>query len=601
MKRVLLLLLCCLLLASALPTSATPSRPSNAVIAAVQDEISASLGVDTPGGVVAIYQEGTLLMCEPLGYANLESRVLVTPDTAFEIGGFSAFFVSVAAGILVEEGLLSTDADIAEYLPRDFMEKLSLTYPVTVQQLLYGTAGFGGRIFDLDFEKEIYGFESLAEALLADVPTQVLRPGTAASYSPFGITLAAYVIEVVSGVSYEAFVSERILAPLGMEDTLLRRTSDSILEMPAVGYLAEGECNFAAQNTVYSGLYPATGAISTARDLTRLFDFVFNGNTSLLSEEGRAALFELLLCGDVLPAAAALTAKNGLLGCDSSTGGFGVSVWFDVKAGNGGFVLTNAADSALLSLPQRFFGKTQDTSLPDGELLGKRELKKLKGYYLADGDELRSFVGQMRARENAVQIALSDDETLYFGEIRLTQIARGVFVNAEGEDEILLQFLLDEEGEVVALLDGAGGFYTPLSSLRAGTLSRLLFLALVLLLAWFFVCGFYGLFRWLSYRDEYGRREELHFYLPDMAAALFSLLVGVEVLVGLRLGVAALSSFYAAFRILILLIGIVAAALYVLAFVSSITARKIHHRIAGKAIMFVVLIFLVCFFGLTVF
>ncbi len=601
MKRLILLLLVCLFLASALPSFAAPSQPSNPLIAQAQDEISAALGVDTPGGVVAAFEGGRLLMCEPLGYANLESRVLVTPDTAFEIGEFSAFFVSVAAGVLAEEGTLSLDADIAEYLPRDFMAKLSLTYPVTVRQLLCGTAGFGGRVFDLGFEKEIYCFESLAEALLADVPAQVLKPGTAASFSPFGITLAAYVIEAVSGIPYDDFVSEKILAPLGMQDTRLRRTATAALAMPAVGYFAEGECNFSAVNTVYAGLYPATGAISTARDLACLFDFIFSGNTAVLSETGRAALFTTSLCGDILSTAAALTARNGLLGSLSTSAGFGASFWFDAAAGNGGFVLTNAEESDLLLLPQRLFGKSADTAIPEGELLGKRELKKLTGYYLADGDELRSFVGQLRARENAVHITLSDDETLYFGEIRLTQIARGVFKNAEGEEQIILQFLFDEQGEVVALLDAAGGFYTPIPAVRAGTLAKLLFLALVFLLAWFLVCGVYSLFRWFSCRDEYGRREELHFHLPDMVAAIFSLLAGVEVFVGLRLGVMALSSFYAAFRIVILLVGIVAAALYVLAFVSSLTARKIHHRVAGKAILFVLLIFLVCFLGLTVF
>ena len=188
-KRIVLTLVLVLVLACVLPVVAAAVAPANAAVATAQTAAASAVGTDTPGAAIVLYESGVLQMADGFGYADLDTRVLITPDTVFEIGDFSALFVAAAALKLADGGRLSLDADIATYLPERFIGKLDLTYPVTARQLLQGRAGFGGRLFDISFEKPEHGFESLEEALLADVPTQIIAPDTVSHYTPFGIAL----------------------------------------------------------------------------------------------------------------------------------------------------------------------------------------------------------------------------------------------------------------------------------------------------------------------------------------------------------------------------------------------------------------------------
>ena len=78
--------------------------PNDPEIAAVQSAVAQALGEDTPGAAVGFFENGGIAMLEGFGYADIESRSLVVPDTAFEIGDLSAIFVALAAYRLAEEG-----------------------------------------------------------------------------------------------------------------------------------------------------------------------------------------------------------------------------------------------------------------------------------------------------------------------------------------------------------------------------------------------------------------------------------------------------------------------------------------------------------------
>jgi len=247
MKRIFsVLLVVFLLVIYVLPMSATVATPFDASVAMAQAATAAAVGVDTPGAAVVLVRNGAVLMADGFGYADLSSRVLVTADTVFEIGELSGLLAAVAALTLVDSGKLSLDADIATYLPAEFMTKLALSHPVTLGQLLSGHAGFGGRIFDVSFDKESHTFETLEEALLADVPEQIMMPGTAYSYSTFGIALAAFVVEQVAGVEYGAYLKDHVLAPLGMKDTVPAFSAEADLGAYATGYTKAAEGSFMA-------------------------------------------------------------------------------------------------------------------------------------------------------------------------------------------------------------------------------------------------------------------------------------------------------------------------------------------------------------------
>ena len=93
--------------------------PNDPKIAAVQNAVAAQVGEDTPGAAVGLFENGEIAMLEGFGYADIEARTLVVPDTAFEIGDLSAIFVALAVYRLAEEGALTCDLNRVEVMGRD--------------------------------------------------------------------------------------------------------------------------------------------------------------------------------------------------------------------------------------------------------------------------------------------------------------------------------------------------------------------------------------------------------------------------------------------------------------------------------------------------
>ena len=145
-----------------------------------------------------------------------------------------------------------------------------------------------------------------------------------------------------------------------------------------------------------------------------------------------------------------------------------------------------------------------------------------------------------------------------------------------------------------------GACYYKLPFYYARVPATFLFGVLLLLAAGFALMGLFGLLEWLGEKNKDGERASIWFVLPGLLAALLGILVGVQVLAAYKTGAAMLSSFYFAMRVLALLVGIGATVSYVVAFVSSVLDRKQHKRIAYSAILYLVFVFLICFFNLTV-
>lgn len=601
MKRIFSVLLAVFLLViCVLPMSAAVATPFDASVAQAQEAAATAVGVDTPGAAVVLVRNGTVLMADGFGYADLSSRVLVTGDTVFEIGELSALLTAISALTLVDTGVLSLDADIAAYLPAEFMAKLALDYPVTVGQLLSGRAGFGGRIFDISFDKESHCFETLEEALLADVPEQIMIPGTAYSYSAFGISLAAFVVEQASGAPYEAYLNDHVLTPLGMSGTVAMRSSN--VDDYATGYREVAEGSFRAPQNgskSYAGLYPATGALSTAKDLSRLLAWLVSDSEALMRASTKNLLFTTYHSGIFSPTALTLSKQGSAYTCHAKTACFGASLCLDTEKREAALVLTNVPQSTLLDFPLTVLAPTAvSPALPVGEMV---ELKALRGTYAVSTSEQHTFVGRFFTMQERISATVNDDGTLSFLDMRLMQIAPGVFADAAGDASTpVLQFLLDGEGEVTAVVTATGECYYKLPFYYARVPAAFLFGLLLLLTAGFALMGVFGFFEWLGEKNTHGEHASMWFVLPDVLAALLSILVGVQVLAAYKMGTALLSSFYFAMRVLTLLVGIGATVSYVVAFVASVLDRKVHKRIAYMAILYLVFLFLICFFGLTV-
>ncbi len=180
--------------------------------AAIDDKIGAE---GRYGFSVAVSVCGRQAWAEGFGYADLENRVEVTPETKFRIGSVSKTLTATALGMLVDEGKLDLDAPVQTYVP-DFPEK---PWPVTSRQLAGHLAGV--RHYKDDEFLSAARYETVSEALnvFKDDPL-VHEPGTAYLYSSYGWNLLSAVVESASGEPFLDFMEERVFAPAGMEATV---------------------------------------------------------------------------------------------------------------------------------------------------------------------------------------------------------------------------------------------------------------------------------------------------------------------------------------------------------------------------------------------
>jgi len=130
--------------------------------------------------------------------------------TLFRVGSVSKLFTWTAVMQLVEEGKLDLDTDVNEYL--DFPIPATYPEPITLRNIMTHTPGFEDRAFGLFGETDL----SRGEWLRRNMPARVRSPGAYSSYSNYATSLAGYIVERVSGKSWEEYIEARIIGPLGM-------------------------------------------------------------------------------------------------------------------------------------------------------------------------------------------------------------------------------------------------------------------------------------------------------------------------------------------------------------------------------------------------
>lgn len=253
--------------------STTPSGiPFSELEEAIDEYVSEYIGKTVPGAAIAVVKDGEIIFSKGYGYSDVEAQQPVNIETTvFEWGSITKLFTWTAAMQLAEEGKLDLDADIRTYLPEDFLKTWTYKQPVTMRHLMNHTAGFGDYGFDLIYEDpNMLG--SLEEDLLKSHPVQYFEVGTASAYSNYGTALAGYVIENISGMSYDEYLKENFYDVLGMEDTTADRKFDVPEEMKdrkAKGYKPTGETGYTETIWSYVGLGPAGSLNGTIGDLAK--------------------------------------------------------------------------------------------------------------------------------------------------------------------------------------------------------------------------------------------------------------------------------------------------------------------------------------------
>jgi serine beta-lactamase-like protein LACTB len=209
-------------------TSVTHSAPLPKWVDAVEQGrqiVRAGLAEQSlPGLSVAVGARGDIVWAEGFGWADLEKRLPVSPDTRFRIGTASTALTSAAVGLLLEKNRLKLDDEIQAYVP-EFPAK---QWPVTLRQLMGHVAGVRndggdeGPLLSARCERPVEGLQPFADQSL------LFEPGTRFRYSSYGWILLSAAVEAVADEPFLTFMRRQIFEPLGMDDTMADSATEPI-------------------------------------------------------------------------------------------------------------------------------------------------------------------------------------------------------------------------------------------------------------------------------------------------------------------------------------------------------------------------------------
>lgn len=239
-------------------------------------------------GSALVTENGKIIFKKGFGLANMEWNIPNQPDTKFRLGSISKQFTALLIVKLAEEGKLKLDVPITTYLP-DYPKENG--DKITTHHLLTHTSGIPNYTnapnFFKDKARNPYTPAEFVKTF-SSLPLE-FTPGEKFNYSNSGYFLLGYIIEKVSGKTYEQYLQEIIFTPLKMVNSGYDH-SDVILKNRAAGYEKQGKKIVNAAYLDMSIPYAAGSLYSTVGDLY-LWDQALYTN-KLLSEKSIESLFK---------------------------------------------------------------------------------------------------------------------------------------------------------------------------------------------------------------------------------------------------------------------------------------------------------------------
>ena len=237
-----------------------PGRPLRPLVDSVmRSEMARD---SSPGAGVVVVAAGRVVLTATYGYADREARRPFSDSTIFPIASVTKLFTATALVQLADDGAIDLHRDVNAYLRTI---KVPATYPegVTPEHLITHSGGFD----ELRGVRQAPNEAAIQplDAFLRDRLVRIRPPGVMTAYSSFGMALAGLVVQDVSGMPFETYLSRRIWQPLGMTRTFIT-VPDRVRPFLAAAYERE---NGTVQRVDYEWYHttPASSIWSTLPDM----------------------------------------------------------------------------------------------------------------------------------------------------------------------------------------------------------------------------------------------------------------------------------------------------------------------------------------------
>jgi CubicO group peptidase (beta-lactamase class C family) len=238
---------------------------------------------NVPGLSVAVVRDGTTLLLKGYGVRELGGQEPVDARTLFGAMSTTKAMTAVAMAILLDEGKIDLDERVVNYLPDFRIADPYITQELKVRDLFTHNSGLPSTDFLWSRTPELPENEAVQRMRLAR-PAYSFRGGFIYQNSMY--LVAGKVIEKVSGMPWDRFMTERVFRPLGMNSTVpTLAAAASVPNRSAAHYLINGRIEKIPEMPIDS-VGPAGSVWSNADDMAKWISFLMTGR----SADGRQIL-----------------------------------------------------------------------------------------------------------------------------------------------------------------------------------------------------------------------------------------------------------------------------------------------------------------------
>lgn len=208
---------------------------------AVSDSILESYtNPQEPGMAIAVIRNGKVIYKNTKGIADLSNNLIITDSSTFNIASVSKQFTALLTLIAEEEGKLSLQDNISQYLP----ELENLPYKITIEQLTnhtHGLPNYSDLIQMIGFSLEDPVSNDQAVKTMLSIESVNFEPGTQYQYGNSGFILLAEILKRVYEKPFSLLLKEKIFEPLNMSRTSVIDNPNTIIHNKAKSYTKKGD------------------------------------------------------------------------------------------------------------------------------------------------------------------------------------------------------------------------------------------------------------------------------------------------------------------------------------------------------------------------
>jgi CubicO group peptidase (beta-lactamase class C family) len=289
-------LLCLLFCTASLLSSLEAQESLDAKLAELHEQS------DFPGWAIAVVDNEKLIYSHTEGYADLKNKIPFTDETVMNIASVSKTFISHAMMQAVSDGLFTLDTPINELLPFPIQHPQFPDTDITMAHLVTHSSGIQDRTTiyylqtyidegdpDISLDEFMRYYFSPTGKWNTSGNFTKYEPGTHYKYSNIGATLAAWIIELQSGMPFYEYSAKYTLEPIGM-DYSGWRWQDINKELHTVSYKKKNK----VVDPYHLATYPDGGLRTNIRDLSKyIIEMIkgYNGESTTFSHIDYSAIF----------------------------------------------------------------------------------------------------------------------------------------------------------------------------------------------------------------------------------------------------------------------------------------------------------------------